>query len=486
MTHAFEPDAKRQAADHALIAATVAIVLATLAISGAYASIHGRGLYQDGAYHLLRMTERDWFYLVNPPRLTVEAMRQAPVVLARQLGELSLFRLAQIFSAAMLALPLLLTAACWFIAPKDQKLWVLLPAIHLLVGFSTMSFEAVGEAAIAAGYVWVLLFLLVFRTRALVSQFCFIALCVPAFQLSESAVLLMPVLGFAIGLRAPKAASWAERIFLAGSALLTLAIAIYELGWIIHPRLPGEPTGALFAILSFGFLTFEGRVNLPVITAFGAVLALGATLFFHATLARSDKRLPAAAAIAFCLFALATACIAWQIDGSITPRGQSLARYNPIFATLVLGTLLVVGVHREGRAHSWARGPTFAVITALALSQMTADVRATILWRSYLHDIEERLAHSRGPVEWAGTAETGDAARDANWQVMTADWVHPIISIILAQDGDVRAILDYPPGTAFRPLDLSDPEKLPHIRGVSFAHYRQSVESSARALDRIR
>ena len=55
---------------------------------------------------------------------------------------------------------------------------------------------------------------------------------------------------------------------------------------------------------------------------------------------------------------------------------------------------------------------------------------------------------------------------------MTVGWVHPIMSIILAENGNVRTILDYPPEATFRPIDLSDPEKLQRVHGVSYGSYR--------------
>jgi hypothetical protein len=61
---------------------------------------------------------------------------------------------------------------------------------------------------------------------------------------------------------------------------------------------------------------------------------------------------------------------------------------------------------------------------------------------------------------------------------MTVVWVHPIMSIILAKNGDVRTIFDYPPEATFRPIDLSDPEKLPRMHGVSYKSYRHILEAS--------
>src|SRR5260370_32028834 len=88
--------------DHSMLGTTFAFAISTFMISGIYASIYCRGLFQDGAYYLYRITEREWFYLYDPARTTVQMMRQAPVVAMLKLGDFSLIRLGQIFSLAML------------------------------------------------------------------------------------------------------------------------------------------------------------------------------------------------------------------------------------------------------------------------------------------------------------------------------------------------------------------------------------------------
>jgi hypothetical protein len=121
--------------------------------------------------------------------------------------------------------------------------------------------------------------------------------------------------------------------------------------------------------------------------------------------------------------------------------------------------------------------PTLAIVTFLCLAQMATDLAATARWRLYVRDFEGRLAASRGLVDWQGGRITEESWRDRNWALMTVGWVHPIMSMILSKNGDVRSILDYPRETSFRPIDLSDPNTLPNLRGVSYRTYRGLVES---------
>ena len=157
-----------------------------------FASVHARGLYQDGAYYLFRVAEREWLRLGDPARTTVQILRQIPIVLLSRFTDWSLFERAQVFSFTMLALPVLFVGLCWFVLPRRRKAWMLFPVVHLLIGYSTMSFEAVGEAAIASSYIWVLIFLLLFRTRSTFSQALFLSFCVPAVLLHEGALLCIP------------------------------------------------------------------------------------------------------------------------------------------------------------------------------------------------------------------------------------------------------------------------------------------------------
>src|SRR5260370_34741642 len=109
---------------------------------------------------------------------------------------------------------------------------------------------------------------------------------------------------------------------------------------------------------------------------------------------------------------------------------------------------------------------------------MAGDLAATTRWRFYIGVFQGRRAESSGLVDWQGCTAARYDARDRDWQLMTVGWVHPIMSIIFSSDGDVRSILNYPPETSFRPIDLSDPNKLPNLRGVSYRTYRRSIESS--------
>jgi hypothetical protein len=143
----------------------------------------------------------------------------------------------------------------------------------------------------------------------------------------------------------------------------------------------------------------------------------------------------------------------------------------------VLGLLTTLGVNRHDRDDNWARIPTLAIVAFLSVTQMATDLAATARWRLYVRDFEGRLETSRGLVDWQGGRVTDGTWRDRNWALMTVGWVHPIMSIILSKNGNVQSILDYPRENSFRPIDLSDPNALPKLRGVSYQAYFQFSDS---------
>ena len=83
-------------------------------------SIDARGVYADAAGLVVVIFELKWF-LVSGPRAVVEILRQAPVVLLAMYSSATLFEGAQLLTFVMLALPTLLCAVCWWIAPLRPK-----------------------------------------------------------------------------------------------------------------------------------------------------------------------------------------------------------------------------------------------------------------------------------------------------------------------------------------------------------------------------
>jgi hypothetical protein len=458
------------------VAGVFCLILGLTFATSLFASLYARGLFQDGVYYLYRIAESQSLYLVDPARTTVQILRQAPIVLLTRFSDLSLFERGQAFTFVMLTLPAAICAICWWIAPAGRKGWTVFPILHLTVGISATSFNAVGEAGIATSLWWGLIFLLLFRTRHLVSQLLFLALCALAFRLHEGAFPLMLVLLFACIIRSIRAAGWRDRIFPVISILLIGSVISYELLWVIDPRDLADRTMILRALTHFQYVLRDGHLNLPLVTGAVALVALAGVVLIQWLLPASTAQLRTQQlAACFCAFSVAAMAISLFVETSFSPGAQVLARYHPVFISFGLGLVMLAFDTLEIPERIWLRPATLVIITALAMAQATADIAATLRWRAYVADLQSRLTTTRGLIRWEDTLATGDREKDTNWRLMSIEWVIPLVCIVFAKNGLVTTMIDPRPEMTFRPVDPDKPDRLPALRGIDFSPYRAAL-----------
>ena len=439
-----------------------------------FAAIPARGLFQDGVYYLYRIAVSGGFHLVDPARTLVQAARQAPVVLLTRLTDMSLFARGQVFTFVLLVLPILVCALCWPIAPRHRKGWIVFPLLHVTVGFAATSFNAIGEAALATSYWWLLFFLIVFRTRTIGSQLLFLVLCIPAFALHEGAFPLMAVLIVACGWRYTSAASAGERGFLVLGIVLVAAILLREMWWVIAPRVPFDRTLVLDGLASLAFVFTDGHLNLPVVTGLAGCLAIGGLVLAALRAPSRARTWQLIVMFAFCGVWL-LAWLALGMEWSFSPGSQTLARYHPVFVSFGLALVMLALVAGEVPERIWFQPGICLIVAMLMLLHAGADLAATMRWRAYVADLQSRLSQGRGLVRWNDTLVTGDAQRDVNWRLMSIEWVIPLVSIAFARDGIVQTLIDARPEMTFRPVDPNKPDRMPAMRGIDFAPYQAAM-----------
>jgi hypothetical protein len=459
------------ASDLRALRATFAAVLVVILGCAAYDAWNERGLYLDGVWVLYEVAVRDGFYLPAPARLAVDLIRQAPIVALTKYTEVSLLHRGQIYSLTIAALPALLVGACWFVAPCKRKSWTLFPLAFLSVGLSAVAFMPAIEASIANAYFWVLLFLLMFRTSSAISQALFLALCVPMFWLSEALFLLTPLLLPVCALRAASAAGSRDRIFLAVSAALIGAIAIYQTTWIIWPHRPTDLALVVSGLRSGQFLLYDGHVNLPFVT--GVVAFAAMTAVFVTELVRPPWRASASRFIVICFaaFALAAVAAAFFVERSFSPYTNYHARYFPILVSLVLAATAIWVYGWPVPERTWTHPAILSIFIFLCVAQAAADIAYCWRWREYVTDLQSRLASSNGLIAWESTLHTGDARRDLNWRLLDHSWLLPVMSIVWAKDGVVKSMIDWPVGSTWKPLDPEKPDQLPKLPGIDYRPY---------------
>jgi hypothetical protein len=473
------PAASRQA-----LRATFWVVLATVLACAFYAAWNNRGLYLDGVWILYQIAIHNWFHLPAPARTTIDVLQRAITVALTRYTNLSFVHRGQIFSLTLSALPALLVLACWFIAPRERKSLVLFPLAFLLIGVSPTAFMPVHDAAAASAYFWVLFFLLVFRTRTGSSQALFLALTIPLFQLTEATCLLMPVLLVVLAWRAQTAKDLRERIFLALSAVLIAAATIYQVAWVIWPRVPADRELFVNGLRHLEFLQYDGHVNLPFVTGVAAFAAL--TGVFVLALARSQQQVRASRAIAFgfAVLALAAAAAAFLVERGFSPYSHYHARYFPILISLVFGTAMVWVYARALPERYWMQPAIISTLVFLCAAQAAADIAATRRWREYITDLQTRLSTSSGLIRWEDMVHTGDARRDLNWRLLDHSWLLPVMSIVWAKDGVVQSMIDWPVGSTWRPIDPEKPDTLPKLPGIDFRPYLRALDAQRAAAAR--
>ena len=459
------------------------LVLTASLAANLYASFDARGLYSDAAGYLVTVYAQQWFLLFDT-RTIVQILRQAPIVLLSKYTSASLFECGQVFTFAMLSWPPVLCACCWFVAPRDRQAWVVFPLASLLVGFSQPQLHAIGEAAIPAGYYWILLFLLLFRVHSTNTQSLFLVLCLPAFRLHEGAFPLTAILLLALALRIHAAVGHPrERLFVGLASLLLTTIFAYQIRWVIYPQFPNDRESILRGFSHFEFLYVDGHFNLPLVTGIVAILALSSVVLVHMiqpeeTAARHARLI----AFTWSIFALAAIATAILVEESFSPFAQLQARYNPIVVSAALSTVMLLLIRFQAPDRSWINSTTLFILISLGAAQIVADAAATRRWNTYVADLQSRLLNGRGLIPWETTLHTSNERADINWRLTAIGWVIPFTCIIFAPNGIVSAIINVPEGTTYRPLDPQQTDRLPRLRGIDYSPYERflAIQKSGR------
>jgi hypothetical protein len=469
-------DQKMAASNAPMLPVLAFVVFGVNLVGSIYASLYGRGLYGDAAALLVILYERSWPLIsLSSSRATVELLRQWPVVLLSRYTSASLFECGELLTFVMLSLPTLFCAACWPIAPRTQKAWILFPITFLLTGFAATSMNAIGEAAIASSYYWILLFVLQFRTRSIAGQCLFLLICLPAYRLHEGAFLLTIALLFALALRIQRSPDCSrEKIFVRFAFVLLMTILAYQIVSIIFPAYPDDRAHIIQALMHFEFLYYDHHFNLPLFTGTVAIMSLGGVLYARATLPpREANRTMKLIVVVWAIVALVAISVAITVEESFSPFAQNQARYHPSITSAFLAVAIILLRRFQLREQLWVNRATIFILFSLCATQAVADAAATRRWNTYVADLQSRLIEWQGLVPWEETLQTGDERADTNWRLFNIGWVVPFPCIIFAPNGTVNAIIDLPKGTSFRPLDPERPDLLPKLRGINFAPYKR-------------
>jgi hypothetical protein len=264
-----------------------------------------------------------------------------------------------------------------------------------------------------------------------------------------------------------------RRLFVAASTLMLAAILAYQLRWVIYPQLQDDRDGIVSGLTHFEFLYVGGHFNLQLVIATMAFLALSAVFFaYTAQPIAKAERISRIVAVVWTFFALAAMAAAIMIEQSFSPFAHLQARYHPMIISAALGGVMILLFRYKRLEQSWTQPITIFILISLCATQTVADMAATARWNAYVVDLKSRLENGRGLIPWETTLHTANRRADLDWRLINIGFAVPFECIIYAPNGIVTAIIDTPIGTAFRPLNLKDPDRLPNLRGVDYTPYK--------------
>ena len=444
-------------------------------VSSLFASAHARGLYSDGVAYLVGIYHDRWFLLFDK-RTIVQLLRQAPVVFAARYSSASLFACGQLFSFVMLTLPWVFCTLCRFALPKNQKQWIFFPLLATLVGFMATSVHAVGEAAIATSYEWLLILPPLFRSHIVRWLLLWIVLLLPAFRLHEGTFIFLIVALTAAAITFRSTRSQFERVLLSIGILILVATVAYQIRWVVYPEFPGDRNAIADGLLHGQFLYHEGHFNLQLINGIAALVTLVVLgIAFTCGPCWRSKYIVPVIISAWVLFCIASSLCAVMVEQSFAPFAQLQARYHPPLVSAFLASIMLVLMRYAPAEHFLRSASVLLTILLLAAIQLVADVTATKRWNAFVADLQFRLTNSRGLIPWETTTHTGNLQIDENWRLLKIGWVVPYFSIVYAPNGIVRAIINCPIETQQPPFNPADAKLLPRLRGIDYSPYERNA-----------
>src|SRR5205807_4712118 len=193
------------------------------------------------------------FYLLEPARKLVQILQQSLLILGIQFGVTDLPTLARLFTLGALGWPIIVTASCWLVLPRGQKGWIIGPLINLVALIPMTSLAAIGEGMIASCLLWIIFFLVLFRTRSIWGAILAIFLTALGAVTHESAAVFFVGIA-AIALIRMRASSAMERLPQSAISAAAIWSACYLISVILHPRDPVNVGDFLIGTFALAFV----------------------------------------------------------------------------------------------------------------------------------------------------------------------------------------------------------------------------------------
>jgi hypothetical protein len=430
-----------------------------------------RGMFADGSNYIVQILASGDFFLLEPARKLVQLLQQSLLILGIRSGVTDLPTLARLFTLGALGWPIILTASCWLILPREEKGWIIGPLINLVALCPMTSLAAIGEGMIASGLLWMIFFLVLFRTHTIWGAILAVSLtALGAITHESAAVFFVGIAAIAImRMRGSSAVELLTQLAISAAAIWS---ACYLISVILHPRDPVNRGEFLIGTLALAFVELHG-VNL---TAVATIVSCVSIFWIMCGQHKGEKtRLILLSSVSF--FALLAALLLFLPEWTVTPVAQFNGRGLPVLGTTLLSFGLWAGWRNGVKPELLFSKPALLVLFGLLLTQSVAQIMMTRQWANTLGTVTRIIERSEGPVPWQTALKTMAPLNPILWKEMT--WYSEIqpLSLLLAPQGRVHALIDAPTSERWKPFQLDTPGSLPKSRFWDVASFETEVDS---------
>jgi hypothetical protein len=270
-------------------------------------------------------------------------------------------------------------------------------------------------------------------------------------------------------MRRSSAVEWLTQFAISAAAIWS---ACYLISVILHPRDPANVGDFLIGVFVLAFVELQA-VNLTAV----ATLVSFVSIF---SIMRAQNKGEIAQPIllsSVSFFLLIAALLAFTPEWTVTPVAQFSGRGLPVLGTTVLSFGLWVGWRNGVKPEFLISKPALLVLFGLLLTQSVAQIMMTRQWANTLGSVTRIIERREGRVPWQRALEIAAPRNPLLWTEMT--WYSEIqaMSLLLAPQGRVHAVIDAPTSERWKPFQLDAAASLPESRFWDAAPYAAAVEN---------
>lgn len=445
------------------------IACCAFALSVVFAIVSLRCLYADGSYQLLEVLKTGGFVHFATNRNFASDLVQFPVVAAIKLGVRNLHTLELAFGlGCFLPWPIIMLL-CYRLAPR--YFWVVMLACA--AGYLNAAFMAVGEYIIADAFFWPVLFAILF-VRPLTppaAAILIISSVILLFSYASMLFLGLPLARLAWWRARGSERKWQRAVFYLAVLLLVSAAGI-ALDSVLYPQ-----STANFGGFQRGLADMVIAPSWTVGWTFIWIVLMTLVCFGYLKFSRRYY--------AVGLALLAVVIIIWGAWPILEPnhiRPDLQHDYRAVHLLVPLALLAVAfAAIRRPEWFEERRNYLIGFSAALLLAQSLWHIAATWRWHEFVGVWRREMASHRGVVP---LYHDDSVSRFTDGQVVRFgwNWANPSLSIMLAPNGHVRAIILPWRTPVWQPFDPLNPQEVPdlHRYGVSYDDYVTTLEDQLR------